>query len=93
MQNVRNCALRASCVHKIRAQYDALARDFASLHPENVANVRRMAKDMALFKDTMWEYCNKQRSGSARALSKAYSMWLKQEGIKFPDLEETLPPR
>lgn len=85
-ENVLNCALQVSCIcSKIRAHYNALASDLANLHLENVTNVQRMAKDMALYKNSMWEYCNKQRSAS-RAFSKAYSMRIKQEGIKFPDL-------
>lgn len=86
MQNVRNCCLRVDCIGKIRAHYDSLVADLAGLHADDVANLRRLAKDTAMFKECMFEHCNKLRSGSARAMSKAFSMMLKQEGIKFPDL-------
>ncbi|EEE60721.1 hypothetical protein OsJ_14231 [Oryza sativa Japonica Group] len=92
MQNVRNCCLRVDCIGKIRAHYDSLVADLAGLHADDVANLRRLAKDTAMFKECMFEHCNRLRSGSARAMSKAFSMMLKQEGIKFPDLVKRRHP-
>lgn len=86
MQCVRNCCLRVSCVEKINTHFTSLAAELEKLDPHNVTNMRRLAKDVSLYKDCMWEYTNKCRSGSARAISKAYSLVLKQEGIKFPEL-------
>lgn len=86
LQNIRNCCLRVTCIDKIRAHYGALATELADISPQNLPNLRRMAKDTAKFKECMWEYCNKYRSASARATSKAFSLVLKQEGITFPDL-------
>lgn len=77
MQNVRSCYVRVSCLGKMRTHYDSLA-----VHLDD-APTREVA---ARFKECMWEYCRKYRSGSARALSKLYSMRLKQEQIKFSDL-------
>lgn len=88
MQCIRNCALRVSCVDKITTHFNSLVVDLENLDPYNVVNMKRLAKDVSLYKDCMWEYTNKCRSGSARAISKAYSLLLKQEGIKFPDLVE-----
>lgn len=87
MQNIRDCSLRATSVGKIREHFDSVATQLAEIDPAaDLPRVEQLAEDMANFKNSMWEYCNRYRSGSARALSKVYSMVLREEGITFPDL-------
>ncbi|XP_058727806.1 uncharacterized protein LOC131599488 [Vicia villosa] len=88
MQAIRNCSLRVTCIDKIKTHFDSLVSELAELDPENISKKRLLAKEVSMYKQCMWEYTNKCKSGSARALSKAYSMVIKQEGIKFPDLVE-----
>jgi hypothetical protein len=63
-----------------------LVTELQDLDPKNVSKKGILAEEVSKYKQCMWEYTNKCKSGSARALSKAYSMAIKQEGIKFPDL-------
>lgn len=86
MKNVRDCSLRLSCVDKMRAHNDSLATEVAELNLEDAPSVERLAEDTAKLNKCMLEYLRKYRSPSARASSKMYSMVLKQEGVKFPDL-------
>ncbi|SPT15544.1 unnamed protein product [Triticum aestivum] len=86
MQNVRDCSLRVRCVDKMRAHYESLATEVAELDLEDAPSVERLAVDTAKLNKCMLEYLRKYRSPSARASSKLYSMVLKQEGVKFPDL-------
>lgn len=84
LQNVPNSSLRASCIDKLRAHYDSLVMELERL--QEASGVERLTSETAMFKESMLEYCNKYRSGSARALSKVYSEVLIQEGTKFPEL-------
>ncbi|WJX46646.1 hypothetical protein P8452_33425 [Trifolium repens] len=86
LQSIRNCSLRVTCIDKIKTHFNSLVTELQELDPESVSKHRLLAKEVSMYKQCMWEYTNKCKSGSARALSKAYSMVLKQEGIKFPDL-------
>lgn len=86
LQNVPNSSLRASYLEKLTAHYDSLVVDLAGLNLEEATNVERLSSETAMFRESMREYSNKYRSGSARALSKAYSKGLLQEGTKFPEL-------
>ncbi|WJX46634.1 hypothetical protein P8452_33414 [Trifolium repens] len=86
MQSIRNCSLRVTCIDKIKTHFNSLVTELQELDPKNVSKKGLLAKEVSKYKQCMWEYTNKCKSGSSRALSKAYSMVLKQEGIKFPDL-------
>lgn len=86
LQSIRNCSLRVTCIDKIKTHFNSLVTELHELHPESLSKKRLLAKEVSMYKQCMWEYTNKCKSGSARALSKAYSMAIKQEGIKFPDL-------
>jgi hypothetical protein len=86
MQWIRNCSLRVTCIDKIKTHFNSLVTEVEELDPENVSKKGLLAKEVSEYKQCMWEYTNNCKSGSARALSKAYSMVIKQEGTKFPDL-------
>ncbi|KMT04529.1 hypothetical protein BVRB_8g181910 [Beta vulgaris subsp. vulgaris] len=86
LQCVRNCGFRLMCVEKLKEHFDDLATDLNMLDAKNTSNVESLAKEVAFYKQSMLEYANNIRSGTARAHSKAYSMGLKQEGIEFPNL-------
>jgi hypothetical protein len=88
MSSIRNCCLRVDCIGRIRGHYDSVASRLAELRPDDVPGARQLAEEMKKVKDAMKAYCNSTRSASSRALSKAYSMVMKQEGVKFPDLIE-----
>lgn len=88
MSSIRNCCLRVDCIDKIREHYGSVVSKLAELDPDDVPGVQQLAEEMKKVKDAMKEYCNNTRSASSRALSKAYSMAMKQEGIKFPQLIE-----
>jgi hypothetical protein len=86
LQSIRNCSLRVTCIDKIKTHFSSLVTELQDLDPKNVSKKGILAEKVFECKQCMWEYTNKCKSGSARALSKAYSMVIKQEGIKFPDL-------
>jgi hypothetical protein len=85
LQSIRNCSLRVTCIDKIKTHFNSLVTELEEVGPD-LSKKRLLAKEVSMYKQCMWEYTNKCKSGSARALSKAYSMAIKQEGIKFPDL-------
>jgi hypothetical protein len=86
LQWIRNCSLRVTCIDKIKTHFSSLVTELQDLDPKNVSKKGILAEKVFECKQCMWEYTNKLKSGSSRALSKAYSMAIKQEGIKFPDL-------
>ncbi|CAL4994432.1 unnamed protein product [Urochloa decumbens] len=81
LQNVRNCCMRLDAISKLRTHYDALADATATDD-----DLTTLAAEAADYKASMWEYCHKFRSASARAHSKAYSDVLKIQGIELPNL-------
>ncbi|CAN6362546.1 unnamed protein product [Urochloa humidicola] len=84
LQNVRNCCMRLDAIAKLRSHYDALAYALAAAATDE--DLTTLAAEAADYRDSMWEYCHKFRSASARAHSKAYSDVLKLQGIELPDL-------
>uniref|UniRef100_A0A0D9W3D4 Uncharacterized protein n=1 Tax=Leersia perrieri TaxID=77586 RepID=A0A0D9W3D4_9ORYZ len=85
MQNIRNCSHRLDCISKIRAHYDSVVAELSG-RSLGERRLRELAEEMVAFKESMSQHCKNLRSGSSRALSKLYSMALKQENVKFPDL-------
>ncbi|KAK9681834.1 hypothetical protein RND81_10G030800 [Saponaria officinalis] len=86
MQCIRNCSLRLTCVNKIQAHFADLVKMVEELQPSDVAATHRLAEEVALYKQYMWEYTNSCRSASARAMSRGYSQLVKQEGLSFEEL-------
>ncbi|KAL9236753.1 hypothetical protein vseg_011387 [Gypsophila vaccaria] len=86
LQCIRNCSLRVTCVNKIGAHFADLVKVVEELKPGDVAAARRLAEEVTLYKEYMWEYSNSCRNASARGLSKIFSRIIKQEGISFEDL-------
>ncbi|KNA18381.1 hypothetical protein SOVF_071270 [Spinacia oleracea] len=91
LQSIRNCSLRVSCIDKIKTHFDSLVTEIEDLDPETaegISKLRLLAKETSLYKQCMKEYAKKCQGSTARALSKAWSMVIKQEGIKFNELVE-----
>ncbi|CAO2141159.1 unnamed protein product [Urochloa humidicola] len=84
LQNVRNCCMRLDAITKLRSHYDALTDALTTA--TDADDLSTLAMEASDYKDSMWEYCHKFRSASARAHSKAYSDVLKLQGIELPDL-------
>ncbi|CAL4985352.1 unnamed protein product [Urochloa decumbens] len=87
LQNVRNSCMRHDAIAKLRSHYDALTEALAAATTDE--DLSTLAAEAADYKDSMWEYCHRFRSASARARSKAYSDVLKLQGIELPDLLKT----
>ncbi|KAL9236734.1 hypothetical protein vseg_011369 [Gypsophila vaccaria] len=86
LQCVRNCSLRVTCVRKVKAHFADLVKVVGKLQPGDVAGARRLAEEVTLYRNYMWEYTNSCRSASARSLSRGYSKLIKQEGLTFSEL-------
>lgn len=84
LQAVQNYTLRMNYLDKISEHASSLINGLQDLDPENVTNVRRLAKDAVLFRNAMLEYTRKHQSIASRNFSK----WLKDSGMKFEDLVE-----
>ncbi|KAL9236737.1 hypothetical protein vseg_011372 [Gypsophila vaccaria] len=86
LQCIRNCSLRVTCINKIQAHFADLVKMVGELEPGDAAAARRLAEEVTLYKEYMWEYTNSCRNASARALSRGLSQVIKQEGISFEEL-------
>ncbi|KAK8923737.1 hypothetical protein KSP39_PZI019047 [Platanthera zijinensis] len=84
LQAVQNYTLRMNYLDKISKHATTLINGLQELDPENVINVRRLAKDAVLYRNAMLEYTRKNQSIASRNFSK----WLKDSGLKFEELVE-----
>ncbi|KAK1271558.1 hypothetical protein QJS04_geneDACA013023 [Acorus gramineus] len=82
LQTVRNYTLRINYLNKMSDHSKTLMKALDELDPENQTNVASLAKDVALYKNTMIDYTKKYQSPA----SKDYSKWIKDTGLTFPDL-------
>lgn len=84
LQFVKNYRLRVHYLKKVWAHAMALINELQEVDPKNVINFVRLAKDAVLYRNVMLEYKRKHQS----PVSRNFSKWIKEKGLKFQELVE-----